>query len=140
MGMTPKQYLGQIQHINNLIKSKIDSINQLKASLFNSSKEFKTDMIQSNNLYDFTDTIAKVCDMETETNQLVDKLVDLRRSIESEINELDSNLYQVILINHYVLNKSLIDIASEFTYEYGYVRKAHGWALEAFKEKFSDKF
>ena len=138
--MNPKQYLGQIQHTDNLIKSKLDSINQLKASLFSTSSELKQDKIQSSNSYDFTDTVAKVCDMEADATKLIDYIVDLRRVIENEICQLDNNLYQVILINHYVLNKSLIDIASEFTYEYGYVRKSHGWALEAFKEKFPEKF
>lgn len=113
---------------------------ELKNSMFGITKQLKSDRVQSSNSYDFTDTIAKIYDMEKQTNKYIDDLVDLRGKIENEIKKIDNNIQTLILINHYVLGKSLVEISEEYNYGNSYIKRAHGWALESFKERFPDKF
>lgn len=137
---TPKEYLYQVKDLDNLINTLMESISELRSSMFNTSQELNVDKVQSSNSYDFTDTIAKICDMEKQTNKYIDDLVDLRDKIESEIKKIDNNIQTLVLINHYVLGKSLIEISEEYNYGNSYIKRVHGWALEAFKERFPDKF
>lgn len=52
--------------------------------------------------------------------------------IEKAIYSIEKPVYQVILYKKYVLNKSIEDIADEIGYEYKYVCRLHGLALNAF--------
>ena len=137
---SPKEYLSQVKDLDNLIQTNVESMTELKNSMFGVTKQLKSDKVQSSNSYDFTDTIAKICDMEKQTNKYIDDLVDLRDKIENEIKKIDNNIQTLILINHYVLGKSLVEISEEYNYGNSYIKRAHGWALESFKERFPDKF
>ena len=74
---SPKKYLLQVKDLDNLIQTNIESMAELKNSMFGITKQLKSDRVQSSNSYDFTDTIAKICDMEKQTNKYIDDLVDL---------------------------------------------------------------
>ena len=138
--LTPKEYLSQVKDLNNLINTHLASVEDLRSKMINTSKELTTDRVQGGKAYDFTDTIAKICDLETDINNEIDNLVDLRAVIEHEIRGLDSNIQILVLVNHYILGKSLIEISDEYVYGRSYIKKVHGWALEAFKEKYPEKF
>lgn len=137
---SPKEYLMQVKDLDNLIQTNLESITELKSSMLSIGNELKPDKVQSSNSYDFTDIIAKICDMEDTTNSYIDSLVELRNKIGNEIRALDNNLHVIILTNHYILGNSLVDISDKYNYGRSYVKHAHGWALEAFKEKYLEKF
>lgn len=137
----PKDYLGQIKDLDNLITTNLESISTLKARLFSTSVELKQDKPQGTGTnFDFTEIIAKIDGIEREVDREVDRLIALRKSIEDEIKTLDSNIQVLVLINFYVIGKSLIEISTEYNYGPSYIKHVHGWALEAFKEKFPEKF
>ena len=138
---TPKDYLGQIKDLDNLITTNLESISTLKTRLYSTSVELKQDKPQGTGMnFDFTEIIAKIDAMEHEVDKEVDRLVRLRQEIENEIKSLDSNIQVLVLINYYIIGKSLIDISTEYNYGASYIKHVHGWALEAFKEKFPEKF
>lgn len=137
---TPKDYLSQIKDLDNLINTNLESISTLKTRLFSTSVELKQDKISGSKSYDFTEIIAKVDAMEKKVDKEIDALVSLRKTIEDEIKALESNVQVLVLINFYVLGKSLADISTEYNYGSSYIKHVHGWALEAFKEKYPKKF
>lgn len=137
---TPKDYLSQIKDLDNLITTNLESISTLKARLYSTSVELKADKTSGGSSFDFTEIIAKIDGIEREVDREVDRLIALRKSIEDEIKTLDSNIQVLVLINFYVIGKSLIDISTEYNYGPSYIKHVHGWALEAFKEKFPEKF
>lgn len=137
---TPKDYLSQIKDLDNLINTNLESISTLKARLYSTSVELKADKTSGGSSFDFTEIIAKIDAMEHEVDKEVDRLVRLRQEIENEIKSLDSNIQVLVLINYYIIGKSLIDISAEYNYGQSYIKHVHGWALEAFKEKFPEKF
>lgn len=137
---TPKDYLGQIKDLDNLINTNLESISTLKTRLYSTSVELKADKTSGGSSFDFTEIIAKVDAMEHEVDKEVDRLVGLRQEIENEIKSLDSNIQVLVLINYYIIGKSLIDISQEYNYGASYIKRVHGWALESFKEKFPKKF
>lgn len=137
---TPKDYLSQIKDLDNLITTNLESISTLKARLYSTSVELKADKTSGGGSFDFTEIIAKIDGIEREVDREVDRLIALRKSIEDEIKCLDSNIQVLVLINFYVIGKSLIDISTEYNYGPSYIKRVHGWALEAFKEKFPKKF
>lgn len=137
---TPKDYLSQIKDLDNLINTNLESISTLKARRYSTSVELKADKTSGGSSFDFTEIIAKIDGIEREVDREVDRLVRLRQEIESEIKTLDSNIQVLVLINYYIIGKSLIDISQEYNYGQSYIKRVHGWALEAFKEKFPKKF
>lgn len=138
--LTPKEYLQQVRDLNNLINTHLASVEDLRSKVTNISKELTADRVQGGESHDFTDVIAKIYDLEIDISKEIDKLVNLRTVIEHEIRGLDSNIQALVLINHYILGKSLIDISEEYMYGSSYIKKVHGWALEAFREKYAEKF
>lgn len=134
--MTPKQYLSQITEIETRINLKLECLAEMKAKIINVSSKIKLDVIQSSNKSDFTDSINRMIDIENEVNELLDLLIDKRRKIESQIYGLDNELYRIVLTRRYILGWDLKSIATDIPHDYGYIRKVHGWALEAFKKKY----
>lgn len=137
---SPKEYLSQAMLIDDRIKCNLNMMSELRSSLFNSPGKFKEDRIQTSLKYDFTDTIDKIVDLDNSINKDIDSLIEMKSKILSEINAIDSEINKIILKERYISGKSLIEISSEYNYEYSYVRKCHGWALEEFKKIYKEYF
>lgn len=137
--VNPKQYLSQIQFIDERINTHLETITELKSKVINVSSHVKDDVIQTSSKMDFTDVINKIIDLEKEVNEEIDNLVNLKIKIQKEITSLDNWLYSTVLTKRYILNKSLKVIADELNYNYAYVRHVHGGALQEFGNKILNK-
>ena len=137
---SPKEYLSQIRYVDQRINNKRESIDALWAKATRVNKPLKSDMVQESGSFDTTALIDKVIDLQQETNEMIECLIDLKRVIEKEIHDLDNPLFVVVLYQRYVLGKQLNEISITVSYEDGYVRKVHGWALQEFKKKYPEKF
>lgn len=131
--LTPKQYLNQIRHLDNEINSDLLLIEELKGRALKLGGFNTSDKVQSSKSNNFTNWIDKSIDLEKKIDRQIDKLVDLKDKINREINRMSNPLYRLILINHYILDRSLIEISSTYTYDYSYIKHAHGHALQEFK-------
>lgn len=136
---SPKEYLSQAMLIDDRIKCNLNMMSELRSSLFN-SPAFKEDRVQTSLKYDFTDTIDKIVDLDNSINDDIDSLIEMKSKILSEIDTIDSEVNKIILKERYISGKSLIEISEEYNYEYAYVRKCHGWALEEFKKAYTEYF
>ena len=137
---SPKEYLYQATLIDQRINAKIEYIETLWVQVTRVNKQLKTDLVQESNAKGYSDTIDKIIDLQTETNSLIDELVDLKRQIQREINSLDNVLHCTILTQKYISGMRLSEIAKSVNYTLGYIQNQHGWALESFRKTFPDKF
>lgn len=68
-------------------------------------------------------------------NELLDKMIAEREELNLIIEQLKGmkNVVQRnLLYDYYILGNTLEDFASEHSYEYGYVKHLHGWALNEY--------
>ena len=105
---SPKDYLSQIKYIDQRINNKQESIDALWAKATRVNKPLKSDMVQESGSFDTTALIDKVIDLQQETNEMIDCLIDLKRVIEKEIHDLDNPLFVVVLYQRYVLGSELV--------------------------------
>lgn len=138
--MKPKEYLRQVKYLDKEIDAKLKLIEDCRAKAESTGK-FSTDQkIQSSGGLGFSDWIDKVVDLEQDVNAKIDELIILKQTINTQIDKIDNPCYRLILINHYLLDLSLRDIAAKYTYNYSYVKHAHGHALLDFKSKNKEVF
>ena len=69
---------------------------------------------------------------------MIDRFVDLKNKIISEIQGLSNPVYIQILYKKYVEAKRLEVIAVEMSYSYDHIKHAHGRALQEFGRKYQD--
>ena len=138
--MKPKEYLRQVKYLDKEIEAKLRLIEDCKAKA-ESTGRFNTDSkVQSSESQGFSDWIDKVIDLERDVNQEIDELIELKKRINNQINNMDNSFYRLILVNHYLLDLSLAEIAAKYTYNYSYIKHAHGHALLEFKKNNEEIF
>lgn len=138
--MRPKDYLLQVRHIDNEIDSKIKLLEDLRARAMSIGSLEVKDKVQSSGGLDFSDWVDKITDVEREIDKKINELIDLKKTINSQIDKVENPVHRLVLVNHYLRGMSLRKIAANYTYNYGYIKNAHGNALLEFKEKNPEVF
>lgn len=135
--MNAKTYLMQIKQADIRINNKIAEKQALYSmatkvtptlSFDKSSNGFGGDKIGN--------IVAKIADIETEINTMIDEYTDLKNKIIHEIEQLDDERYYNLLHKRYVQYKDFSIIASDMCYEYKSIIKLHGKALKEFEKRF----
>jgi hypothetical protein len=142
--MTVKEYLGQIKRIDKKIWNLMETRDLLISRAFqNQSPQLVKDKVQSSTTGSaMSQAIDRYVDIEREIERLDKRYAEVMWTIVKQINELDDPKYIQLLYLKYVEYKRLEDIAcimvktSGELYNYEYVKRMHGWALEAFRRKF----
>ena len=80
-------------------------------------------------------TISKIIDLETEINAEIDKLVDKRKEIESIIRAVEDSTLRTLLEYRYINGKKWEEIALMMGYDYRWILRLHGRALNAVDER-----
>lgn len=139
--MTTKQYLNQIERLEKMIQNKLSEIYRLKTMACSVSVSNEKDKVQTSADKDrLGSAVAKIIDLERETDALVDSFIDKRNHIIEQIDSMeDSNMYHV-LSARYVSNKSFDDIAAEMFYSRMQVNRIHGKALLEFEERYGAEY
>ena len=112
--MTAKEYLSQAYRLDQKINSKLEQVRSLhilttKATMTLSDSPHPP----SPNLKPMESIIAKIIDLESEINNEIDTLVDLKRDMVSLIKSVQNADCQVLLELRYLCFKSWEDIAVE---------------------------
>lgn len=79
--------------------------------------------------------ISKIVDLETEINAEIDKLVEKRKEIESVIRAVEDGALRALLEYRYINGKKWEEIALMMGYDYRWVLRLHGRALELVDEQ-----
>ena len=129
--MDAKEYLGQAYRIDQRINSKLEQAASLR-ELAAKATSTLTDMPKSasHNVHSMDGLIAKLIDLETQINNDIDALVDLKRDIVMIIKIVEKPEYQTLLEMRYLCFKTWEQIAVEMAYDLRYIHKLHGRALE----------
>lgn len=141
--MTAKSYLSQIKWLDRKIENKLTEIYKLRVMITNATSiPIENDRIMKTKNVDILgDTIAKIVDKEKEVDKLVDKYIEKRDTIISQIDGMDDDidLYNV-LSKRYVAGDEFDDIAKKMDYTVRHIIRLHGKALAAFDRKYGDTY
>ncbi len=132
--MSPKEYLSQAYRIDQRINSKLEQVVSLR-ELATKATSTLSDMPSSGtrNIHSMEGIIAKMVDLETEINQDIDTLVDLKREIVSLIKQIQNTEYQTLLELRYLYFKTWEQIAVDLGYSSKHVFYLHDKAVALIK-------
>lgn len=130
--MKPKEYLSQAILLDHKIESNLEALSDLKTRVYSASPKPSDDVRVQTSPSDPSALVDKMIDLELAINREIDQLVELKGRLMLEINGLDNNVFSLLLMKRYILNKSLYEVAKEMSYSYGAIRNMHGQALEEF--------
>lgn len=139
--MDTKRYLGQIERLDRMIQNKLSEISQLKHIAMSITIEPKEVNVQVSSDKDrMGNAVAKLVDLENETDKLIDDYINKRKHIIEQIDSIkDTNMYHV-LSERYISRKDLSVIAVEMGYSFKQVCRIHGNALKEFERLYGKEY
>ena len=139
--MTTKEYLNQIERLDKMITNKLSEIYQLKIMACSITVSGDSERVQTSGNQDkLGSTIAKIVDLERETDELVDSLVDKRKEILKQIDSMKNIDHYDVLHKHYVERRTFQDIADSENWSIRQVFNIHGRALQEFEKMYGDTY
>lgn len=137
--MTVKEYLLQIKKNNiriNQLKRQIDCLRS--EVVFIPGIDYSKDRVQSSGdgSAAANKAIERLYDMERRLDGIIDRYMDEKTRIITEIQSLDKPEHIEVLYMRYVEDQSLEQIACSLSYSYYWTAHLHGDALQAFDKKF----
>lgn len=132
--MTVKQYLRQIERLENIIDNKLAEIFQMRVlSQSISAVRTDTERVQTSGHIDpLGDCIARIEQLESRAAELVALYRERRSLIIQQLEGMDNPVYYNILFDRYVLRMNFEQIADKHSYSVRHVIRLHGDALVAF--------
>lgn len=139
--MTTKEYLNQIERLDKMITNKLSEIYQLKIMACSITVSGDSERVQTSGNQDkLGSTIAKIVDLERETDELVDSLVDKRKEILKQIDNMKNIDHYDVLHKHYVERRTFQDIADSENWSIRQVFNIHGRALQEFEKMYGNTY
>ena len=139
--METKEYLQQIGRYDRLINNKLVELAQYRSMACSVSAAKNDERVQSSPSYDTMDKIvSKIEQMENEIDMLVDRYIDNKRIIISQIDSMSDEMTYQILFSRYVEQKTFEKMAIEMNYCYKQIIRRHGKALQEFKKKWGNTY
>lgn len=139
--METKEYLQQIGRYDRLINNKLVELAQYKSMACSVSAVKNDERVQSSPSYDTMDKIvSKIEQMEDEIDMLVDRYIDNKRIIISQIDSMSDEMTYQILFSRYVEQKTFEKMAIEMNYCYKQIIRRHGKALQEFEQKWGNTY
>lgn len=139
--METKEYLQQIGRYDRLINNKLVELAQYRSMACSVSAITNDERVQSSPSYDTMDKIvSKIEQMENEIDMLVDRYIDNKRIIISQIDSMSDEMTYQILFSRYVEQKTFEKMAIEMNYCYKQIIRRHGKALQEFEQKWGNTY
>lgn len=139
--MDTKTYLNQISRLDLMIKNKISELSSLRALCYGLSAISTEERVQTTPNHDKIGTIvAKLDELERETDKLVDEYADKRKKIISQIDSMNDVVIYNILFARYIEQKTFERIAADMDYCFRQITRLHGKALREFEDKYGQEY
>lgn len=139
--MNTKTYLNQIKRLDMMISNKLSEIYRLKNMASGIFISTDSERVQSSGNKDrLGNTVAKIVDLERETDELIDILFDKRNNIIKQIDSLSNSDYYQILALRYVNYDTFNDISDKTGWSIRQVFRLHGEALQEFEKAFGQTY
>ena len=128
--MMTKEYLGQAYRLDQRINSKLEQVASLN-DLATKVTSTLTDMPKNPNRATATMevVIVKIIDLQSEINNDIDCLVDLKREIVSAIKTVANTEHQMLLEKRYLSFKTWEQIAVDMNYSIQHIYRIRGRAI-----------
>ncbi len=129
--MDVKEYLGQAYRIDQRINSKLEQITSLRELATKATSTFSdTPRNNTRNIQSMECIITKMIDLESQINDDIDTLVDLKRDIVLVIKQIKNLEYQTLLELRYLCFKTWEQIAVDMGYDLRWLYRLHNKATE----------
>lgn len=139
--METKEYLQQIGRYDRLINNKLVELAQYRSMACSVSAVKNDEKVQSSPSHDTMDKIvSKIEQMENEIDMLVDRYINNKRIIISQIDSMSDEMTYQILFSRYIEQKTFEKMAIEMNYCYKQIIRRHGKALQEFEQKWGDTY
>ena len=139
--MNTKAYLNQIKRLDMMINNKLAEIYRLKNMASGIFISTDSERVQASGNKDrLGNTVAKIIDLERETDKLIDILFDKRNNIIKQIDSLSNSDYYQILALRYVNYDTFNDISGKTGWSIRQVFRLHGEALQEFEKAFGQSY
>lgn len=139
--MDTKQYLSQIERLDKMIQNKLSEIYQLKTMACSITVSNENEKVQTSSDKDrLGSTVAKIVDIENETDRLVDSFIDKRKHIICQIDGLENIDYYNVLSMRYVNRNTFEEIACKTHCSIRKVFGIHGKALQEFERMYGNEY
>lgn len=139
--MTTKQYLGQIERLNRMIENKLSEIYEIKSMACNISVPTDKERVQSSGAKDrLGDAIAKLVDLERETDELVDMFIAKRKHIIEQIDQIEKKEHYLILTYKYVQCMDFKSIFLKMGISERKMYSIYGQALKEFEKLYGNEY
>lgn len=125
-------YLAQARHIDGLIQAKLEQIARLRASITRGTAML-SDMPSGGPMRDWTDTAARVADMETELREQINLMIDIKGEITEAIMTVPDMELRTLLNYRYLTGWSWGRIADAMHYDRATIWRKHKEAMAAVK-------
>ena len=132
-------YLEQIPKLNAMIQNKIAEADQWKDIALGITPQSNGERVQSSGSQQkMADAINRVVDLQAEINELIDKLIDKKQEIISNIEQLSATEYDV-LHKRYIQGMQFDQIGATRGMSKSWATTTHGNALQHLKVILSSK-
>lgn len=133
--LSARKYLEQLQEIDININQEIERLAEMKSSIScTGAIDYSKDRVQTSPVNALEKRVCNYVDFEERLNSHIDKFVDAKEQIISEIRGLHHKHYINILFKIYVQFKSIREAAGEMNLSYRYAIELHQKALKAFED------
>lgn len=133
-------YLEQVEKLDSIIKNKLIEKQQWKDIALGITANMDGERVQSSGAKDkMASAVEKCVDIETEIDNLVDKLIDTKKEVLQVIERLHSPTEYNVLHLRYIQYKSLQEIADHYNRDYGWCTTTHGRALKNVEDLLNEK-
>ena len=129
--MTAKEYLSQYRDADREIQVKVDQIARLRELATHITSMPSSDRVQSSPENKIERICTKIADMENEVDADIDELQEIKHSIERAIDCVPDASQRAVLVRRYICCERWEKIAVELNYDYRWVLRLHGRALQA---------
>ena len=129
--MTAKEYLRQYRDADDAINAKLDQIHRLRELATKTTTAMSPARVKSSGEPDkLAGIIARIVDMEREVDDSIDRLQDTKRQVEDAIAGVRDPRERKVLTLRYINGLRWEEIAVRLNYDYRWVLRLHGKALE----------
>jgi len=125
-----KEELKELRVVSKIIDSKERQLSQLKRYCTTiKSFDYSKEKINGGKKQDFSDTVAKIIDLESEINKDIDDLIDKKIKMKEFIKSTLSGNEYIVIQMRYFDEYDWIEIAIQLNYTIDNIYKIHGKAL-----------
>lgn len=140
--MTAKEYLEQLAAIEEMIQQDLERLEGMKQdAMLPKGIDYSGDRVQTSTRGDkLCCDVTSIITLNDKINAEIDRFVDAKEKIISEIRGMRCLKYNRILYKVYVQFKSIREAAGEMKISYSYAVELHKKALKAFSETYKNLY